>query len=170
MQLLGHRVPGGAAEFGIRGQYLDSELHLVDHSLSVGLVPRPQFEIADVVIQTVAVFVVYALKFGKRATQMLRHYVAVFEYFAAASKIENAVPRGMDVPFLRDRAPRTAFVATFSAAKFLAFVVARMFTVQRLHKTAFFGFTTQLALKSRGGFFVHEEQLLDPCTAVKGVS
>lgn len=169
MQLLGHRVTGGKAEVGVQGQYLDSELHLVDDSLSGGLVARPQFEIGKFVVEAVSIFVMNAFKLGQWAIEMLRHHVAVFQDFSTAAEMHSHVARRVHVPIGIDGPPRSAFPSTFFAAKFLAFVVARMATVFGFHQATFFRNATQLALKSRDGFFVHVGQLLDSPVAVKGV-
>ncbi len=81
MQLLGHRVAGGGAELGVLGQYLDGELHLVDDSLSGAVVRTEQFEVADIVVQTISVNMVHGLFGAKLASDMLFHIVAVLKDF-----------------------------------------------------------------------------------------
>lgn len=169
MQLLGHRVTGGEAEIGVLGQYLDGELHLVDDSLSSRLVSGPKLKIGQVITKTVSIFVMNRLHIGQRAAEMLRHYVAMLQNFAASTKMHPHVAGRVHVSIRVDRAPRATFPAAFLAAEFLALVVAGVLAVQRLHKTPFFRFAAQLALKSRGWFLVHAEQLLDSPVAVKGV-
>ena len=169
MQLLGHRVAGGGAELGVLGQYLDGELHLVDNSLSVGLIAGPKLKIGQVITKAVTIFVVNRLHISQRAAEVFRHYVTVLQNFSAASKVQSHVSGRVHVAFGIDRAPRSTSPPAFFAAEFLTFVVAGMFAVQRLHETPFFRFAAQLALKSRGWFLVHTEQLLDSPVAVKGV-
>lgn len=169
MQLLGHRVTGGEAEVRVLGQYLDGELHLVGDSLSSGLIARPKLKIGQVIAKAVTIFVVNRLHIGQRAAEVLRHYIAVFQNFAATTKMHPYVPGRVHMPVRIDRAPRATFPTAFFAAKFLTLVVAGVFAVQRLHETPFFRFAAQLALKSRGWFLVHTEQLLDSPVAVKGV-
>jgi hypothetical protein len=161
-------ISGHAQEFGVGFCHLDDELYFVDDSLPARLPTRPKFEIFKSVISTLTINVMHRFLVGQRSAQMFRHYVTVFEHFRPVAKMQANVTSGMQVPFGVDRTPRAPFPAAFFAAKFLAFIVARMPTVQRLHETSFFGFATQSALKSRSGFLVHGEQLLDSFAAVKG--
>ena len=162
-------VASSFGELGVQSQYLDGELHLVDDALSVGLVARPEFEVRKAVVEAVAILVMYAFKFGQRATKMFRHCVTVFQHFAAAPKVEHHVSGRMHVAFGVDRAPRATFIAAFFAAEFLTHVVSAGTTVLKATHTTFFRYATQLALKSRSGFLVHIGQLPGSIAAVKGV-
>lgn len=163
-------VASSFGEFGIQGQYLDGELYLVGDALPSEVFARPQFEIRKLVVQSVAVFVMYAFLAKQRATDMLRHYFAMLENLLAATFVQSTISRRVDVSFGGNGTPRAAFPATFLAAKFLPLVVTGMLAVFRFHKAAFFGLTAQLALKSRDGFLVHVGQLPDSFAAVKGVN
>lgn len=159
---------GSSAEVGVQSQYLDSELYFVNYPLSARLPARPKFEIFESVVSTLAVNVMYCFLVGQRAAEMFRHHITMLENFRTVSKMQTNVSGRMQMSFGVDRTPRTSFPATFLAAKFLSFVVTGMPAIQRLHETSFFSFATQLALKSRSGFFVHIGQLPDSFAAVKG--
>lgn len=169
MQFFRHNVTGGTAEIGVLDQYIDGKLYLVDDTLSVGLVARPQFQVRKTVIQTITVFVMHAFKFCQRATEMFRHYIAVQQDFAAAAKMQAHVSGRVHMPVGVDRAPRASFPAAFFAAEFLAFVISALAAIFGAAHTAFFGDAAQLALKSRSGFFVHGEQLPDSFDVVNGI-
>ena len=170
MQLRRWSIAGSGAELGVLKQYFDSELHLVDDALSIGLVSRPKFEIGKGVVQAVTVFVMHAFHICQRATEVFRHRITMFQNFSAASKVQAHVSRRVNVPVRIDWTPRATLPSAFFAAEFLALVVARMFSVQRLHEAPFFRSATQLALKSRGWLFVHIEQLFGPFAIVNGVA
>jgi hypothetical protein len=71
-------VAGGPGEFGVQGQYLDGELHLVDDALAGAVARTEQFKIADFVVGAVPVFVMDGF-FGEQvATDVTRHRVSVF--------------------------------------------------------------------------------------------
>jgi hypothetical protein len=162
-------VASRSGELGVQSQYLDGELHLVDDALAGRLFFNPQLKIIYVVVQAIAIFVVDVFTFIKFALEFFRHHYSMLKIGFSPAEVQSPVPGGVNVPFVGYGTPRASFVSTFSAAKFLAFVVARMTTVFGLHQAAFFRNATQLALKSRDGFLVHEGQLLDSSSGVNGV-
>lgn len=80
MQLLGHRVTGGEAEFGVLGQYFDSELHLVDDSLSGSVAAREKFKILGSIIGSQTIDVVDCLVGQQFSSNLLLHDVSMFEH------------------------------------------------------------------------------------------
>jgi hypothetical protein len=165
----GQLIAGGAGEFGVQSQYLDRECDLVYDALAGRLHLAPKFEVAQFVVEAIAVFVMDVFACVKFAAKFFGHDQAMFKSFAAASQVDAPVSRRVHETFRVDRAPRTAFPSAFFAAEFLAFVVARMLAVFCAHQATFFNFAArwQLALKSRGGFIVHAGQLLRPFDLVK---
>lgn len=163
-------VAGGSAEVRVLNQYLDGELYLVDDTLSVGLVTRPKFQVRNIVVESVAVFMMHAFEFSKRATEMFRHYIAMLQNFAASSQMDAHVSRRVEMSIGVDRAPRAPFVSAFTAAVFLLHVVSAVrATVLVAHKAALRGRATILALKSRWLFAVHEGWLPLPAASVKEI-
>lgn len=85
-------VASRSAEVGVQSQYLDGELHLVDHALAGAVLAPKQFEIAQLIVEPVAVNVVHRF-FGEKFTaKALFHYVSVLKDFIrglAASRRES---------------------------------------------------------------------------------
>jgi hypothetical protein len=161
-------VASSFGELGVQGQYLDGELHLVDDALSAEMPARPQFQIPQFVVEFIAVFVVYAFFAKQWATNVFRHYVAMFVNLSTSAFCQLSVSRGMHVSLGGYWTPFSSFVPAFAATEFLAFVVARVTTIQGLHQATLFGFAAQLALKGRNGFLAHKEQLSDSFAVVNG--
>ena len=161
-------VDGRSAEIGVLGQYLDSELHLVDNTLPRRLVFNPQFKVIEIVIKAVAVFVMNVFVFSKWAAENLFHKYAVLQNFFAAAQVKPSVSGRMNVAFFGNRAPSAALPSALFAAKFLLHVVARMSAILGSTKVSLARFAAQLAFESRSGFLVHKEHLPDSFAAVKG--
>jgi hypothetical protein len=77
-------IAGGSAEVGVQSQYLDSELHLVDDTLSGAMAAVKQFEVFDSVVGSDTVDVVDGLVGGQVAPDVLRHDVSMFGHIARA--------------------------------------------------------------------------------------
>jgi hypothetical protein len=71
-------IAGASGELGVQSQYLDGELHLVDHSLAGAVARAEKLQVLDVVIRPDAVDVMDGF-FGEQiAPEMFGHDVSVF--------------------------------------------------------------------------------------------
>jgi len=146
-------VSCGSPKFRVGEQHVNCELNLVDYALA-GTVPgREQFKVFEPVVLPVAVDVMHRFVFVQFATELLRHYVAVFHSFGSFSVVRQgghgnpdvAVPLDMPadvsrfVAFERRNFLRRNF--TFVAAIFLLAVYSKMLAVA----ASIFFFTALLA-------------------------
>lgn len=163
-------VAGDSTKLGVSSQQVDGELYLVRDTLSVRLVPGPKFQIFNDVVRAVSVFVVNTFVFCQRASEIGRHYIAMLQSLLATALMNFNVSGGVKVPIWINGPPSSALPATFFAAKFLSFIVgtARP-TVFVAHKSALFGYATQLALKCRHWFFTHRDWIPVPMGYVKEI-
>ena len=156
-----------APKFGVEQKHLYREVDFVNDSLSRGLLFCPKFKVVERIVKSVAIFVMDIFAFQKRPSKFFSHEDAMLERFSSSTEMQASVSGRVNVAFGIDRSPLAAFVSAFSRTETLAFVVAGVAPVFGFAKTAFFYFTTELALECRRGLFVHERTLAQPfCVSI----
>lgn len=90
-------VTSGAAELGIQSQYLDGELHFVDHALAGSMAAGEKLQVLDAVVSPDAVDVVDGFGIKKLSPDMLGHDVAMFQVVGRGQSI-NTGDNDLNVP------------------------------------------------------------------------
>lgn len=125
-------VAGCPAEVGVRSQYFDSELHLVNHALARAVSAVEQFEVFKSIILSIAVLMMHCF-FGKKLTaEMLRYNVAMFQHgvFFAGNEARHGNPN-VSVPL--DMAADISAVETIQRHGSLVFRFAKIVAVLLLY-------------------------------------
>ena len=112
-------VAGGSAEVGIQGQYLDGELHLVDHALSGSVAAVEKFKIPGIIIASSSIDMMNCF-FGQQiASDHFGHDVAVFENSSSFSgRTGECRDRQIHVPMALSVAPHVTFIEPVQSDSF----------------------------------------------------
>ena len=77
-----HQLDAGlGGKFGVSAQHFDGERNFIDNALAGAVTTAEQFEVADVVVESVAVDVVDGFFGAECASDVLFHDVPMFENF-----------------------------------------------------------------------------------------